>query len=33
MTDHIHPNDAGYEIMSQVYFDAITRPRGSATIR
>ena len=25
-TDHIHPNDAGYEIMAQTFFEAITRP-------
>jgi len=33
MTDHIHPNDAGYEIIAQVYFDALTRPRGNAVVR
>jgi len=25
-SDHIHPNDRGYQIMAQVFFDAITRP-------
>jgi hypothetical protein len=23
--DHIHPNDAGYELMAQAFFTAITR--------
>jgi lysophospholipase L1-like esterase len=30
-TDHIHPNDAGYEVMAQVFFDAIVHPATSAT--
>lgn len=25
--DHVHPNDAGYKIMANTFFDAITRPR------
>ena len=29
-SDHIHPNDAGYEIMSQVFFEAITQPSTAA---
>ena len=28
--DHIHPNDAGYEVMAQAFFDAITRPAAVA---
>jgi lysophospholipase L1-like esterase len=26
-SDHIHPSDAGYEILAQSFFDAITGPR------
>jgi lysophospholipase L1-like esterase len=29
-TDHIHPNDAGYEIMAQTFFEAIVRPPTTA---
>ncbi len=25
-SDHVHPSDAGYEVMAQVFFEAITRP-------
>jgi lysophospholipase L1-like esterase len=28
--DHIHPNDAGYEIMASEFFDAITKPVTTA---
>jgi hypothetical protein len=27
-SDHVHPNQRGYELMSQTWFDALTRPRG-----
>jgi lysophospholipase L1-like esterase len=27
--DHIHPNDDGYEIMAETFFQALTRPRGT----
>jgi len=30
-TDHIHPNDAGYEVMAQAFFDALVRPATAAT--
>lgn len=29
--DHVHPNDAGYRIMADTFFDAITRSRIAAT--
>lgn len=29
-SDHVHPNDAGYEIMAQAFFDAITKPPPAA---
>src|SRR5687768_10126342 len=29
-SDHVHPNDAGYEIMAQAFFDAITQPAPAA---
>ena len=29
-TDHIHPNDAGYEVMAQAFFEAITLPATAA---
>jgi len=32
-SDHVHPSDAGYEIMAQTFFDAITRPVPAATTR
>ena len=25
-SDHVHPNDAGYEVMAQAFFDAIVHP-------
>jgi lysophospholipase L1-like esterase len=28
-TDHIHPNDAGYEVMAQAFFEAIVRPQAA----
>jgi lysophospholipase L1-like esterase len=28
--DHVHPNDAGYEVMAQGWFKAITRARSAA---
>jgi lysophospholipase L1-like esterase len=28
--DHVHPNDAGYEVMAQAFFDAIVRPPTTA---
>ena len=31
MFDHVHPNDAGYEIMSRVWFDAIKQLRKPAS--
>jgi lysophospholipase L1-like esterase len=27
--DHVHPNDAGYDVIAQAFFDAISRPRTS----
>ncbi len=30
-SDHVHPNDAGYEIMAQTFFDALTRPAPATT--
>ena len=30
-SDHVHPNDAGYEIMAQTFFNAITRPAPATT--
>jgi lysophospholipase L1-like esterase len=30
--DHLHPNDAGYEIMAQTWFDVITQARGSRAL-
>jgi lysophospholipase L1-like esterase len=29
-SDHVHPNDAGYEIMAQAFFDAIVRAAPAA---
>lgn len=29
--DHVHPNDAGYRIMADTFFDALTRSRIAAT--
>ena len=31
MSDHVHPNDAGYELIAQAYFDALTHVRGTGT--
>ena len=32
-SDHVHPSDAGYEVMAQVFFEAITRPAtGTSTL-
>jgi lysophospholipase L1-like esterase len=28
-SDHVHPNDAGYRIMADTFFDAITRSRAT----
>jgi lysophospholipase L1-like esterase len=30
-TDHIHPNDDGYELIAQEFFKAVSAPRDSAT--
>ena len=29
--DHVHPNDAGYKIMADTFFAALTRARGATT--
>ena len=29
-TDHVHPNDAGYEVMAQAFFDALVHPAAAA---
>lgn len=29
-SDHVHPNDGGYEIMAETFFEAITRPAPAA---
>ena len=29
-TDHVHPNDAGYEVMAQAFFEAIVHPPATA---
>ena len=29
-TDHVHPNDAGYEVMAQAFFEAIVHPPAAA---
>jgi lysophospholipase L1-like esterase len=31
--DHIHPNDAGYEVMAETWFQAITSPRGAGALK
>lgn len=31
MSDHVHPNDAGYEIIADAYFQALTQPRGTSS--
>ena len=28
--DHVHPRDAGYEVMAQAFFEAVTRPGAAA---
>ena len=28
--DHVHPSDAGYEVMAQAFFEALTRPAPAA---
>jgi lysophospholipase L1-like esterase len=28
-SDHVHPNDAGYRIMADTFFEAITKPRAA----
>ena len=28
--DHVHPNDAGYEVMAQAFFDALVHPPVAA---
>ena len=30
--DHLHPNDTGYEILAQTWFEAITQARGSRVL-
>lgn len=30
--DRLHPNDRGYEIIASVFFNALTRPLGAATV-
>jgi lysophospholipase L1-like esterase len=30
-SDHVHPNDRGYELLAQAFFEAITRPVGATT--
>jgi hypothetical protein len=29
--DHVHPNDAGYQIVAKTFFDAITQPAAAAS--
>jgi lysophospholipase L1-like esterase len=29
--DDVHPNDAGFDVMAQAWFEAITRPRSAAS--
>jgi lysophospholipase L1-like esterase len=29
--DHVHPSDAGYEVMAQAFFEAITQPATAAS--
>jgi hypothetical protein len=29
--DHVHPNDAGYQLMARSWFRAITGPEASAS--
>jgi lysophospholipase L1-like esterase len=29
-TDHVHPNDAGYEVMAETFFEAIVHPPATA---
>jgi len=30
-SDHVHPNDDGYDVVATAFFDALTRPRGSGS--
>jgi lysophospholipase L1-like esterase len=30
-SDHIHPNDRGYDVLAQSFFDAITKPGHAST--
>jgi acyl-CoA thioesterase-1 len=30
-TDHVHPNDAGYDVIAQAFLEAISRPRTSSS--
>lgn len=32
MFDHVHPNDAGYDIIAQTWFEAISRPSGESAL-
>jgi lysophospholipase L1-like esterase len=32
-SDDVHPNDAGYEVLAQAWFDAITRGRAASAAR
>jgi lysophospholipase L1-like esterase len=30
-SDHVHPNDVGYDLVARAFFEAITRPVGATT--
>ena len=30
-SDHVHPNDDGYDVIATAFFEALTRPRGSGS--
>jgi hypothetical protein len=30
--DHVHPNDAGYDVLTQSFFEAITRQSGESAL-